>query len=311
MLLDDLVKVIETLKERIASHGPARQQNETRTRMALIDPLLQALGWDTSEPAVVRPEYSAGNGRADYALLGETRNPVAFIEAKRLSEPLEKPNTQDQVFTYALVQQVKYAGLTDGNRWILDNVSVFSGERRVLDISLSETPTHEAALKLLLLWRPNLASGQPVEANAPELVGVRPLQHSTTTVAQETGQNNPGNWISLSNVAAGTGQKPPKAIRFSTGQVRNIPSWRQILVEVAEKLANDGTLTATHCPMKGLGFINSSPNGPGGVSFRSYKTISGGLYVNLNWNASNIIKHSRRLLSHFHLSPETVELQFD
>ena len=123
------------------------------------------------------------------------RNPVAFIEAKRLSEPLEKPNTQDQVFTYALVQQVKYAGLTDGNRWILDNVSVFSGERRVLDISLSETPTHEAALKLLLLWRPNLASGQPVEANAPELVGVRPLQHSTTTVAQETGQNNPGNWI--------------------------------------------------------------------------------------------------------------------
>ena len=99
MLLDDLVKVIETLKERIASHGPALQQNETRTRMALIDPLLQALGWDTSEPAVVRPEYSAGNGRADYALLGETRNPVAFIEAKRLSEPLEKPNTQDQVFT--------------------------------------------------------------------------------------------------------------------------------------------------------------------------------------------------------------------
>ena len=277
MLLDDLVKVIETLKERIASHGPALQQNETRTRMALIDPLLQALGWDTSEPAVVRPEYSAGNGRADYALLG----------------------------------QVKYAGLTDGNRWILDNVSVFSGERRVLDISLSETPTHEAALKLLLLWRPNLASGQPVEANAPELVGVRPLQHSTTTVAQETGQNNPGNWISLSNVAAGKGQQPPKAIRFSTGQVRNIPSWRQILVEVAEKLANDGTLTATHCPMKGLGFINSSPKGPSGVSFRSYKAISDGLYVNLNWNASNIVKHSRKLLSHFGVNPETVELQFD
>ena len=259
----------------------------------------------------MRPEYSAGNGRADYALLGETRNPVAFIEAKRLSEPLEKPNTQDQVFTYALVQQVKYAGLTDGNRWILDNVSVFSGERRVLDISLSETPTHEAALKLLLLWRPNLASGQPVEANAPELVGVPPLQHSTTTVAHETGLTNPGNWISLSNVAAGKGQQPPKAIRFSTGQVRNILSWRQILVEVAEKLANDGTLTATHCPMKGLGFINSSPKGPSGAFSRSYKAISDGLYVNLNWNASNIVKHSRKLLSHFGVNPETVELQFD
>ena len=57
MLLDDLVKVIETLKERIATHGATLRENETRTRMALIDPLLQALGWDTSEPAVVLPEY--------------------------------------------------------------------------------------------------------------------------------------------------------------------------------------------------------------------------------------------------------------
>ena len=279
--------------------------------MALIDPLLQALGWDTSEPAVVRPEYSAGNGRADYALLGETRNPVAFIEAKRLSEPLEKPNTQDQVFTYALVQQVKYAGLTDGNRWILDNVSVFSGERRVLDISLSETPTHEAALKLLLLWRPNLASGQPVEANAPELVGVPPLQHSTTTVAHETGLTNPGNWISLSNVAAGKGQQPPKKIRFSTGQVRNILSWRQILVEVAEKLANDGTLTATHCPIAGLSFINSSPVHLSGKDFYAPKQIAGGIYLNVQMNSIQIVASSRKLLSHFGVNPETVELQFD
>ena len=47
MLLDDLVGVIETLKERIATHGATLREYETRTRMALIDPLLQALGWDT------------------------------------------------------------------------------------------------------------------------------------------------------------------------------------------------------------------------------------------------------------------------
>ena len=84
MLLEPLVSTIETIKERIDAHGPALRENEIRTRMALIDPLLQALGWDTANPAMVAPEYSAGNGRADYALLNGAVNPVAFIEAKHL-----------------------------------------------------------------------------------------------------------------------------------------------------------------------------------------------------------------------------------
>ncbi len=69
------------------------QDNETRTRMALIDPLLIALGWDTSDPALVIPEY-ASNGRADYALLGSDGNPAAFIEAKRLGEGLKTHRMQ-------------------------------------------------------------------------------------------------------------------------------------------------------------------------------------------------------------------------
>ena len=131
--------VIETLKERITAHGPSLRASETRTRMALIDPLLGALGWDVTDPEMVTPEYSVGNGRADYALLSKDMTPVAFIEAKHLGEPLERPQQEDQLFTYALRQQVKYAALTDGNRWLLDDVSVFSGgERRLLQISIAE-----------------------------------------------------------------------------------------------------------------------------------------------------------------------------
>ena len=105
-LLEPLVSTIETIKGRIAAHGAVLRENETRTRMALIDPLLQALGWDTSNPSVVMPEYSVGSGRADYALLYEDGRPAALFEAKHLSEPLERPNHQEQVFTYALVHQV-------------------------------------------------------------------------------------------------------------------------------------------------------------------------------------------------------------
>ena len=49
MGLDDLVARIELLQARIRSHKAALRENETRTRMALIDPLMHALGWDVSE----------------------------------------------------------------------------------------------------------------------------------------------------------------------------------------------------------------------------------------------------------------------
>ena len=57
MALDDLVVCIKLLKERMRSHNAALRENETRTRMALIDPLLHALGWDVSDPGVGTPEY--------------------------------------------------------------------------------------------------------------------------------------------------------------------------------------------------------------------------------------------------------------
>ena len=88
MLLEPLISVIETFKKRIAVHGASLRENETRTRMALIDPLLQALGWDTSDPAMVLPEYDVSGRKADYALLDGNGSPSATVEAKKLGEPL-------------------------------------------------------------------------------------------------------------------------------------------------------------------------------------------------------------------------------
>ncbi len=56
-MLDDLVEVIETLQQHIRNHGASLRQNETRTRLALVDPLLQALGWNVADPQLVTPEY--------------------------------------------------------------------------------------------------------------------------------------------------------------------------------------------------------------------------------------------------------------
>ena len=170
MLLDDLVRVIELLKERIVTHGASLRENETRTRMALIDPLLQALGWDVSNPEMVTPEYSVGASRADYALLTPTGNPSALVEAKKLDESLAAHRMQ--MLNYANAAGIPHAGLTDGNHWemytVFDQAPI--EQRRILDVSIANTPSHEVALKLLLLWRRNLASGQPVTANEPVLI---------------------------------------------------------------------------------------------------------------------------------------------
>ena len=139
MLLDDLVNAIQTVQQRIHEHGNSLSQNEYRTRLTLIDPILNALGWNVADPKLVMPEYQVGSGRADYALLGEDGKPLAFIEAKRLGEMAEASRHETQLFTYAVTQGVRYAALTDGNRWIFDNLTArFSdGESRLLDLNIS------------------------------------------------------------------------------------------------------------------------------------------------------------------------------
>ena len=120
MGLDDLVCRIELLQERIRAYGANLREDETRTRIALIDPLLRALGWNVADPGVVTPEYKVSGGMADYALLRSDGKPVATLEAKRLGTALATHRMQ--MLNYANASGIKFAGLTDGNHWELYNV---------------------------------------------------------------------------------------------------------------------------------------------------------------------------------------------
>lgn len=172
MPIDDLASVIETLQQRIQQHAPSLRENEIRTRIALIDPLLRALGWDVSDPALVTPEYTVSGGRVDYALLGADGKPVALLEAKHLNEALTAHRMQ--MVNYANMSGVPYAGLTDGSHWELYEVFAQKPfeERHLLRVSIADTPAYQCALPMLLLWRPNLASGQPAPASAPILAAL-------------------------------------------------------------------------------------------------------------------------------------------
>ena len=128
-MLDDLVDVIETLKSRINEHRSVLQGNEAQTRMSLIDPLLRALGWDTADPALVRPEYVVGGRRADYALMNAQGDVVVFLEAKNVGEHLA--NHRSQVVAYASELGIRFPALTNGNEWeVYDNSQLVPIEQR-------------------------------------------------------------------------------------------------------------------------------------------------------------------------------------
>ncbi len=166
-MLNELMQVIEQLKTRIEAHRTNLKANETRTRMALIDPLLQALGWDTTDPSLVVPEYNLSGKRADYALLNKQGSPIVFLEAKSLDENLSAHRSQ--VVAYASELGIRYPALSNGDQWeVYDNLKLVPiDQRSILSLSITDTSTHESALQLLLLWQTNLASGVPTQANQP------------------------------------------------------------------------------------------------------------------------------------------------
>ena len=322
MLLEPLVSTIETLQSRIQTHAPTLRENETRTRMSLIDPLLTALGWDISDPTLVLPEYTAAGGRADYALLGQDGRPATLIEAKRIGEPLEPHRMQ--MLNYSNAEGIEYAGLTDGNRWELYQVFERGtlDERRILDINIAEVAPHRCALQFLILWRPNLASGKPVRASVPALAstpdGVIPERVPDTgrliePIPQPSRNDEPG-WTPISEVNPKPGDLPPTKIRFNRGPISAVTGWNKALLETAEWLSKKGDLTIQKCPIE-IGntrnLVSISPNHRNGVDFKNPYQTSTGLYVELHFSARNCHRYIRFLLEKFSVPVDTVELCFD
>ena len=319
MVLSELVGCIELLQERIRSHRDALRENETRTRMALIDPLLRALGWDVFDPEVVTPEYKAGGGWVDYALLRTDGRPAATVEAKKLGEALNPHRMQ--MLNYANASGIEYAGLTDGNHWEL--YSVFEpgrlDDRRKLEVSIADTPAYTSALKLLLLWRPNLASGEPVPASAP-ILGERRRESTPAEVEPAQSQNTPPapkpvppDWVALSKYEPPPGTPCPAAIRFWDGSEQTLEYWFEMLTVVVKRLYSEGRLTVEDVPI-GFGrntyVVHTEPVHPSGKAFGKAKSVKETPFVvNANLNALQFRVNTKKLLQRCDRNPAEVHLR--
>ena len=171
------MQTIETLKQRVKDHRSDIENYESRTRVTLIDPLLQALGWDVSDPSVVEIEPKVQNRWADYALLDSNRRTVLFLEAKKL---VDKDSPVRQAVTYAVAEnmhrtsKVRYCGSTNGDTWEVYDIS---DQKPVLSVSITDPKVGVAkcTMQLLGLWRPSMADGVFTTAVEP-VIGVGPSE---------------------------------------------------------------------------------------------------------------------------------------
>lgn len=74
-------------RKRVEKQGDYIASMEIRTRYTLVDPILQALGWNLEVPSQVKIEHETTNQsnprRVDYALFSKGK-PVIIVEAKML-----------------------------------------------------------------------------------------------------------------------------------------------------------------------------------------------------------------------------------
>lgn len=101
-------KRVESIKDTI--------QTEEATKTSILMPFFQLMGFDVFNPNEFVPEFTADVGikkgeKVDYAILKDGQ-PVILVEAKSVTEPLEKHDSQ--LFRYFGTTNAKFAILTNG-----------------------------------------------------------------------------------------------------------------------------------------------------------------------------------------------------
>ncbi len=99
------------LKFKGLSNAARKAYNEDNTRKDFILPLFRALEWDTQDSAEVSAEEKVSRGWVDFSFrIGGV--PRFFLETKRISEDLTKPQWVRQAMDYAWTKGVTWALLS-------------------------------------------------------------------------------------------------------------------------------------------------------------------------------------------------------
>lgn len=144
--------LIEKNKAKVSKHRHLYETGkaEFAVRTQLIEPILNELGWLTSEPDFVIPNLrTTEKDEPDYTLKMNDEI-VAYIEAKKISSNLK--DHIGQLARYCYNQGVDYGILTDGMKWILFKAPFEKGkkinERIIWEIDFEKNSVEESTARL-------------------------------------------------------------------------------------------------------------------------------------------------------------------
>ena len=310
MILESLLELVETLKARIDEHGDQLRQSEALTRYALIDPLLRELGWDTGDPALVIPEYASGHGKADYALLSESK-PIMMVEAKKLGTQLGP--VVIQVIGYCLMEGTEHFSVTDGQRWQVYETHKTGSidEKRVVEFDLRDQSAAEVCLKALALWRPSVQSGYAAPGLDPVVQPPEALPVSQAPITVEPPiVVDEYEWYPLTEVSSDGDQKPAE-MKLPDGDHVPTPYWNSLMTKSTRWLLDNGHLAHSSLPIRsGRRYLASTESvHPNGTQMRRGIEVSG-VWVEANYGASDCIRNAIAIIKHANQDPAQFSVRF-
>ena len=112
---------LDALKEELERARTQEPPSEASTKLAIVNPILNQLGWDTRDTLKFRVEEPVGSRNKkkfiDIALCSPSGNKLVLIEVKATTEKLE--DHVEQLMSYAFFEGAKFSVLTNGFNWWL------------------------------------------------------------------------------------------------------------------------------------------------------------------------------------------------
>ncbi|MCH8910749.1 MAG: type I restriction enzyme HsdR N-terminal domain-containing protein [Chloroflexi bacterium] len=320
MWLDELKQLISTLDAKADTYVQHLGNNEALTRSVLIDPLLNYLGWDLSDPGQVVVEYNAGGGRADYALFGDDKTtPTLIIEAKSLGTSLEP--VIKQALYYSNQSGVKYCAVTDGRKWFVYDVfrQARIEDRVVVQFDLRMDEHHKCVMQSLWFWRGNFSgSSEPVTAQLnTHRARARITAPTESTAMQQHSVQIKDGWKPMLDVLGrlklstkDNRMQPPTRIKFPDGSEKPILSWRDVQARTALWGIEIGYITKTTCPVvspQGTHLVNTKPIRKNGKAFTAALKVAN-FWIEAHASAKDHTRLALAIMDSIGQDPSTAEL---
>ena len=138
-------------------------------KLGVVLRLLNGAGWDVFDISVVVPDYPAGNGKVDFALMaassrgtGGPVSPKVMLEVKSFGENLDSGRPERRLVAQCARVGAPLGVLTNGRRWLLlfQAPGYRGNAHRFCEVDLAGDPVAAAEELNRYLSRDRVASGQ-------------------------------------------------------------------------------------------------------------------------------------------------------